>query len=643
MDFGIGKQQVLLLKAAMSRDKAEAAAALDAWWANITDFDQVRGTDSNLFPQVYWNLGLHIRDRTLHARLKGTARHHWVKNQFLVASCGTLLDILDRAGVPVLLLKGAAIASSFDDDLGLRAMSDCDLLVPKDRALEVVDILARAKLLAPGMAGPRDVDVAHGITLALHGSRHAAVDLHWRPLRTIGADELARDMFAAARPVDFAGRRCRVPSPEHLVFHAIVHGLEWSPFPRYDWLIDAIKILRRTASAFDWDRLVDTALRYRFGFAVGRALETAHDQAGLAIPARVLRKLRQPLAILQRLECRVRLSRSAARSLRDELLLALQDIRRRSRTQLERSAWQAIPILAASMLGSPGGSRAFIHNDREEPITYLQGWSAPESTGRWTEGTLASCALYAANGTRPASLSFRGRPFAHRATAAHVVTVFAGWRRLGTLRWRKSGAGPFAQQILLPPSIWHGETAVLRFKCRRPVSPIETGFNGDTRALGVFVTHISIDPVVRDPSAKPLDLASGSADLDVLWHGWSRPEAQGCWSEGSTSVLRWRAARDVAPGSSLQIEIAEVTAHARDMTCRVFVNDRLGRSFSAPPSTKELTLSVPIAAHHPAGQEIEVRFEFETPARPDKRAGKRRPGLQVRRISLTPAPDSSLA
>lgn len=641
MDFGIGRQQVLLLNAAMCRDKVEAAAALEAWWANITDFDQVRGTDSNLFPQVYWNLGTHIRDRTLHARLKGTARHHWVKNQFLVASCGTLLDLLDRAGVPVLLLKGAAIASSIDDDPGLRAMSDCDLLVPKDRALEAVDILTQANLLPPGMAGPRDVDVAHGITLALHGNQHARVDLHWRPLRVIGAEELAHEMFAAARRVNFAGRSCLVPCPEHLVFHAIVHGLEWSPFPRYDWLIDTIKILRRTASAFDWDRLVDTALRYRFGFAVGRALEVARDKAGLEIPARVLRRLQQPLAILQRLECRVRLSRSAARSIPDELLLALQDIRRRSRTQLQRSAWQAIPILAASMLGSFGGSRAFIQNDRGEPITFLQGWSAPEPTGRWTEGKLASCALYAANGTRPASLSFRGRPFAHHATAAHVVTVFAGWRRLGTLRWRKSGASPFAQQILLPPSIWRGETAVLRFKCRQPASPIETGFNGDTRALGVFVTHLSVDPIVSDPSAKPLDFASGSADLDVLWHGWSRPEAQGCWSDGSAAVLRWRVARDVAPGSSLQIEIADVTAHAPDMTCRVFVNDRLGRSLSAPPSTKELTLSVPISAHYTAGQEIEVRFEFETPARTDKQTGKRRPGLQVRRISLMPAPESA--
>ena len=641
MDFVIGRQQVLLLNAAMNRDKAEAAAALEAWWANITDFDQVRGTDSNLFPQVYWNLGSRIRDRTLHARLKGTARHHWVKNQFLVASCGTLLDLLDRAGVPVLLLKGAAIASSIDDDPGLRAMSDCDMLVPKDRALEVVDLLARVNLLPAGTAVARDLDIAHGITLALHGNRNARVDLHWRPLRAIGADELAQEMFAAARPVDFAGRRSLVPCPEHLVFHAIVHGLEWSPYARYDWLVDTMKILRRTESDFDWKRLTGAALRYRFGFAVGCALEAARDKGGLAIPAVALRKVRRPLAVLERLECRVRLSRTAARSIPEELLLALQDIRRRSRQQLHRSAWRALPVLAASLLGSPGASRSFIHNDRKERITYLEGWSAPEPGGRWTEGKVASCALYAPEGTRPTSLSIRGRPFAYRATEPHILDVSAGWRRLGRMRWSKSGAGPFARQIPLPPWIWHGDTAVLRFRCHRPMSPIETGYNGDTRALGVFVTHISVDPVSRDIAAQPLDLTNGSADLDALWHGWSSPGAQGCWTEGKTAVLRWRGAGDISRAASLEIDIAEVAAGAQDIRGRLIINDQTSRSFSFPASTKDLTLSAPISADHPAGHEMEVRFEIETPARSDIHPGKRRPGLQVRRISLTPPPHSA--
>src|SRR6185312_17538767 len=204
--------------------KAEAAAALGEWWKDIVDFDDVRGTDSHLFPQIYWHLGSRIQNATLLARLKGAARHHWIKNQYLIASAGQLLDLLKHAGVPVLLLKGSAIATTMDDDPGLRAMSDCDMLVPKDRALEVTDILLSSGLLEQGKVGDRDLDVIHGLTLGLRGKRHATFDIHWRPLRVVGADNLAAEMFKVARPVDFAGRQCLAPCPEHLLFHAIVHG-----------------------------------------------------------------------------------------------------------------------------------------------------------------------------------------------------------------------------------------------------------------------------------------------------------------------------------------------------------------------------------------------------------------------------------
>jgi Uncharacterised nucleotidyltransferase len=642
VDFGIGSQQLLLLKAALCQDKAVAAEALDRWWAGIADFDDVRGTDANLFPQVYWNLGSQIRDATLRARLKGTARHHWVRNQYLIANGGQLLDLLSRAGVPVLLLKGAAIASTMDDDLGLRTMSDCDMLVPRSRALEVIDLLARSDLLEPGRIDQRDLDVIHGITLALRKNRHANFDLHWRPLRSVGAVELAEEMFASAKPAAFAGRGCLAPCPEHLVFHAIAHGFDWSPYPRYDWLIDVIKVLRRTAGSFDWDKLAFSALHYRFGYMVGAALEEGRDKAGIDVPDAVLRRLRRPFSVLERLEARTRLSLAPARSIPGELLLALQGIRRQSQCDLQRPLLGAISILAQTMLGSFSGSRAFIVNDREEPITHLQGWSAPEPGGRWTDGKLVSCALYAPDGARPTSLTLRGKPFAHRATTPHVVEVSAGWRRLGTMRWRKSGAGPYALEIRLPSAIWRKDTAVLRFRIRRPAAPIETGFNGDTRALGIFVQHMSIDPVPRDIVQAPLDLSSSGSDHDVLWHGWSKPEAFGSWTDGKAAVLRWRAMRDIAQESVLRVEVTRVAPGAEDIRARLVINDRWTGAFSCSPSKEKLTLAVGVPEHVPAGAEMTVSFEIGNPRRRREIdvADERRLGLWVHRVSID-APQSS--
>lgn len=636
MDFGIGSQQALLLRAAFGQDKAAAAAALDRWWTGIADFDDVRGTDANLFPQVYWNLGAQIRDSTLRARLKGAARHHWVRNQYLVANGGQLLDTLGHAGIPVLLLKGAAIASTMDDDLGLRTMSDCDMLVPRHRAVEVIDILAHSGFLEPGRIDPRDLDIVHGIALALRKNRNASFDLHWRPLRSVGAVEVGEEMFASARPAVFGGRSCLAPSPEHLVFHAIAHGVDWSPYPRYDWLIDVIKVLRRSGDRFDWEKLAATALRYRFACMVGAALEEARKKAGLEVPSALLRRLRRPLSVLERLEVRTRLSPAPGRSVSEELLLALQGIRRQSQRDLRRPVVGAIATLAQSLLGSWSGSRGFIFNDRSEPITHLQGWSAPERTGRWTEGRLVSCALLAPGNARPTSLSLRALPFAHRATKPLVVEVSAGLRRLGTLRWRKFGSGPYAQAVALPAAIWRKDTAVLRFRIRNPASPIDTGLNGDTRALGMFVQHMSIDPAPRDVADAPLDLSNAGSDHDVLWHGWSRPEAFGAWIDGKVAVLRWRAVRDIAPGSVLRVDIAQVAAGGEDIRARLAVNKLWGGAFDCSPSQENQALAVSLPDHIPAGTVMSAKFRIANPRRPRtvNATDERRLSLSVRRISI---------
>jgi hypothetical protein len=325
------------------------------------------------------------------------------------------------------------------------------------------------------------------------------------------------------------------------------------------------------------------------------------------------------------------------------LLLALQGIRRQSQQDLRRPIFGAISILAQSFLGSFSGSRSFILNDRKEPITHLQGWSAPELRGRWTEGRLVSCALHAPEDARPASLSLRAQPFAHRATRPHVVEVSAGWRRLGTLRWRASGAGPYAQAVALPSEIWRMDTAVVRFRVRNPASPIATGFNGDTRVLGIFVEHMLVEPAPRDLTRTPLDLSSGGPDHDVLWHGWSRPESFGSWTDGKAAVLRWRAMQDIAPGSILRVDVARVAPGANAIRGRLLVNDCWADPFSCSSSREHTNVAVGLPERIPAGTDMSVRLEIANPRRrrAANAADERRLGLAVARVSVE-APQSSL-
>ena len=483
VDFKIRASQRLLLKAAFSQNKQEGAAALSQWWGRVGDFHEVQGTDASIFPEIYGNLGAYISDPKLAARMRGVARHHWLKNKYLIRFCAELLNHLADAGIPVLLLKGVAIATAIDRDPGLRAMNDCDVLVPRSLAIRAVRILESTGLIEKAFVDARDLDIIHGVTLFHSGTGLGHLDVHWRPLRPIGSEEFGKEMFDAARPVSFDDRECLAPCPEHLLFQSIVHGVEWSPAPNYGWLVDVTKILRRVGTDFDWERLIDVARRYHYLFLIRSALREARTHCGVTIPRWADRRLSAWFAPLERREIRASLSRPTTRSTADELLLGLQKTRRGAVENLGRPPWRAGAQLLGRLLGPSfaGGVAGSIGMDPDQ-VTLLYGWSAPEPTGRWTEGRLASFAIRASEPQPATALKLRGFPLGGKGVRPHVVEVFAGFRRLGAIVWPPFGTFPYAQTIPLPSRIWKNGVAVLRLDMPTRMSPVEMGISYDARA-----------------------------------------------------------------------------------------------------------------------------------------------------------------
>ena len=530
------------------------------------------------------------------------------------------------------------MATAIDADPGLRAMGDCDVLVPRGRALEVIRILVSSGLFEPVRIDQPDLDIYHGLTLRHRESQLDLIDVHWRPVRSIGAAELSADMFGAARLLEFDGRQCLVPCHEHLLFHAIVHGADWSPYPNYQWLVDVTKILRRAGNGFDWQRLVDLARRYHHRILIGAALSEATRRTGVAVPSFARRRLRSGMALLERREVRLRRSSPSSLSAADELVLALQKFRRSSARDLDRPALWAGSRLVKSLFGSASGSRSFIVDDRRDRITLLQGWSGPDTTGRWTEGRFVSLAIYAPERPRPSALKLRGFPLRGGSAAAQEVEVFAGLHRLGVFSWPASGPEPHAQQLCLPPRIWRCDTAVLRLAIGRRVSPLELGLSGDPRALGIFVEELSVDAPLRDLHSDPLNLASDGRDREALWHGWCHPEPHGCWTFGGLSTLRWRSPVPIARGAALLVEIARVAPSREDICGRFRLDDRRVGAFRFPPATQlAAVIRLPFPEPAEPRRDRELAIEVDNPQSPAAAIGSQDPrplGLMVRRVWL---------
>jgi len=125
--FASGPQRWLLRVAVLDGD-----AARDAWerWRPGADLGSVDRGSQRLLPQLYRNLvALGVDDPAL-PRLREEHDRQEAANARLFARAGEAVGALEAAGVPTLVLKGAALAFLCYDSLGARPMTDVDVLVP---------------------------------------------------------------------------------------------------------------------------------------------------------------------------------------------------------------------------------------------------------------------------------------------------------------------------------------------------------------------------------------------------------------------------------------------------------------------------------------------------------------------------------
>lgn len=168
-------------------------------------------------------------------RLRGSAMVHDFRMQRLAGRLATTIACFHARGIPVVLLKGAALAATRYGAFTDRPMSDADLLVHPEDA-------PRAAQAVIDSGWPRTTDPALLELLQAHHHLPPFLDPEPTGLRIeLHTDILppdspfvltARDLWeeSVAAPAPFAG--ARVPSATHLLLHAATH-FAWSHTMRF--------------------------------------------------------------------------------------------------------------------------------------------------------------------------------------------------------------------------------------------------------------------------------------------------------------------------------------------------------------------------------------------------------------------------
>ncbi len=191
-------------------------------------------------------------------RLHDFAAYTAVQNRMRLAALGDALDDLAAAGVPAILLKGAALLEAFYSHPPLRPMVDLDLLVRKADAAT-----ALAQLTA---AGYRAVDLgphAHStltfeneILLIGPGPQAAMLEVHWSLFDSPHHQARIPEawLWQSARPLHAAGRPALILGDEAQLLHLCGHlALHHAGQPDLLWLHDVAEVLHHVHRRIDWD------------------------------------------------------------------------------------------------------------------------------------------------------------------------------------------------------------------------------------------------------------------------------------------------------------------------------------------------------------------------------------------------------
>jgi hypothetical protein len=277
----------LLVKAAVLSIK-DARAAWTRWKASH-EFDDASWHDARLFSALSLRIAELDGTSPLRPRIEGLARAHWTRTQFTLKESLEAVELIGRAGIPCLLIKGAAQYAEGHGAATRRVLGDIDVLVRAEHVVEAINVLMDA-----GWSGTFGESAGYLRTLGdlristnLLKGDYGEVDIHRTPFHYRCFDPAADALlWAGSRPALLNGQQVMVPSPAASVLISLAHSIQGEGG---DWALDVAQRLKH--QAIEWDCLIELATRWRLTLPAWCALSYLTRELALPVPPEVLDRL----------------------------------------------------------------------------------------------------------------------------------------------------------------------------------------------------------------------------------------------------------------------------------------------------------------------------------------------------------------
>jgi hypothetical protein len=191
-------------------------------------------------------------------RIRGSSQFYLFKNGTILSSFSSLGKRLNEAGIPILLLKGAALKAIYDTEAS-RCLSDVDFAVPKRFLKDAVEIAERQGYQISNRT-------YHSVDMKQPGVNRGNIDIHYRLFKTCNNCSTEEALLEGSERKHVFGVDVWIASPENLLTQLLENEffnlwVENKQRRRFKWIYDCGKVLSSTPH-FDFSIVATIAKKY---------------------------------------------------------------------------------------------------------------------------------------------------------------------------------------------------------------------------------------------------------------------------------------------------------------------------------------------------------------------------------------------
>lgn len=223
-------------------------------------------------------------------QLEKIRRQYMVRNIYLLDRLRAFHSTLRKAGIPSIVLKGASLLYLLYTDIGLRPMTDVDVLIRKQDLRETLDLLAN-----DGWQVPHEEEIKYfhehfyHLDIRTNDDFATLFEIHWNLEKELCHSIEIAGLWERAIDADHDGDSIRRLSNEDLILHLLIHLAYHHYFsPRLIWVHDIKEMIGRCS--LDWDLLLTLAERWRIRTPVYYSLQYLEKIFPGAVPAEIFRR-----------------------------------------------------------------------------------------------------------------------------------------------------------------------------------------------------------------------------------------------------------------------------------------------------------------------------------------------------------------